>query len=1707
APGSLVGVPGEGGAGVDLAAAGADVTNSGSITGGDAHTIAGAGIASDNGGRITNQLGGSIVGGDTLDNYTTGGSGIVAATIGTQTFVIDNAGTIRGGTGAQASGGYSGNGTGGTGIQASGNLTLGNGGLIEGGQGGSNGGGGRGGTGIAITVASGEQANITNRSGGVIRGGYGGVPGNGNYGGYGIVANGNVAIVNQSGASILGDDGGLSDISTSGGTAIVATGGASIDNSGTIAGTGGIDAGTAIAANAASIVNRTGGTIQGGNGQDANAGAAAIVATGQTSIDNGGHLVGGVSSADGTQAAAVVLFGGGNTLLLRAGSSITGSVLSNSGSGAGGDSFILGGDANAAGGNTFDAGTASGFASYQKAGVSTWTLTGTGSAAQNWSIAAGILVGDSSSVVGNIDDGAALVFDQAADGNFSGIVSGSGSLTKSGTGVLTLTADNTYAGGTAINAGTLSVFGDNNLGDSAGAVGIDNATLQANDWFASARAFILTNYAHIDTQRYNVTLSGPITANGYGILYKDGTGTLTLTGQANSYQGTVIDAGTLALSGGGVANGSLSIAGGATFDISQTTAGASTGPLGGTGTVALGGQTLTVNLGSSNWSFDGVLADGGIGGGTGGSVMIADDRGIATLTGTNTYTGSTTIVAGTLTLTGTGSIAASSGLVDNGTFDISGTGAGARIASLGGIGAVTLGSQVLTLTHAHDSFAGAIAGSGGLALEDGRQVLNGINTYTGLTVLRGGALIVGDDTHAGAVIAGNARVDSGATLGGHGRVGGDVNLQVSSHLAPGASIGTLTIGGNLVAASGSSLDYEFGAPGADFHTFGAGDSVTVGGNLELDGAVLNVADTGGMEAGLYNVFRWGGSLTETNGGLAFGSTPAGSILQLQTLTADKQINLFVTTGLTLNIWNANGEASASRMGGGSGNWTTSAPLWTDTQANLTSTMQPQPGFAIFGGTAGTVTLDASAGAVSATSLQFASDGYTLTGDTLTLVADTGMPVVRVGDGSSAGAGMTATIGNVLAGSAGLIKADLGTLVLASANTYTGGTFVDGGTLSVSGDGNLGAASGAITLDGGTLRVTGTAFQHTVRTLTLGDAGGGLNIADAGNTFTVDQALSGNGSLTKRGAGTLVLTGANTYTGGTSVVAGTLVGDATSLRGAITDDATLSFVQATNGSFDGTLSGRGTLLKSGTGTLTINGTNPFAGATTVQAGTLVVGDDSHAAATLGGTVTVAADATLGGIGTLGGLDLAGTLSPGNSVGTLHVSGDATIQQGANLRIEATPDGHADQLAVGGKVAIQGGSALVLAQSGNWAPRTDYTIVTAAGGVSGQFASASSSLAFLDPVLSYSANAVNLSLQRNDVGFADAGVTPNQKAAAHGAESLGWGTPVYDALVKLDVPQARRAFDQLSGEIYPSTLAALTEDDRYLRDAVNRHLLGLGEGVDGRTADGTGAWLSTWGHWGRDDGDSNAASLRANGSGLLLGVDRSVGTDSRLGLLLGHGQNSMDVAGRTSSAHVLNHQLGVYGDTAFGALRLRAAAVHAWQDVDTQRTVAFPGFDERLASRRHLRTDQAYVEAGYRFTTSHGHQWEPFVNLARTQQHAEAAREHGGQAALAVAAADPSVNSAALGLRDTFTSQAGVHVQASLAWQHGWGDLASKDDMRFVAGGDSFVIAGVPLSHHALLANLGIDFQVARNVTVDASYLGQFASGYRDQGARMGLTVTF
>jgi len=490
------------------------------------------------------------------------------------------------------------------------------------------------------------------------------------------------------------------------------------------------------------------------------------------------------------------------------------------------------------------------------------------------------------------------------------------------------------------------------------------------------------------------------------------------------------------------------------------------------------------------------------------------------------------------------------------------------------------------------------------------------------------------------------------------------------------------------------------------------------------------------------------------------------------------------------------------------------------------------------------------------------------------------------------------------------------------------------------------------------------------------------------------------------------------------------------------------------------------------------------------------------------VTVASGATLGGIGTIGGLNLAGTVTPGNSIGTLHVTGDATFQQGSSYQIEAAPNGSSDQIAAIGKVTILGGSAVVLAQAGNWAPRTDYTIITGTQGVSGQFASASSSLLFLDPVLSYTANAVNLSLQRNDTSFASVAQTPNQLAVATTTNGLGFVSPMYSALTTLDASTSRHAFDQLSGVIHASTGTALVDDSRHVREAINRHLLGLNDGAEGTTARGASVWTSAWGYGGHHDGDGNAASLQANGSGLLVGVDLPLG-NSRLGAVVGHGQNSIRGNSLGSSAHVLGDHMGVYGSSSFGAFVLRGGMAYARQDVRSNRFVAFGTYNDWLSSKHHAQTAQAYVEGGYQFNMSPGQQLEPFVNVARVRVHSDDLQEGGGNAALAVAGNSASVNIATLGLRDTLTLDAAgdIRAHASLGYQRAWGDLAPVSTMHFVTGGNSFAVAGMPEARHALTTDLGIDFKLARNASVNASYLGQFASGVQDQGARMSLTVTF
>ena len=294
-----------------------------------------------------------------------------------------------------------------------------------------------------------------------------------------------------------------------------------------------------------------------------------------------------------------------------------------------------------------------------------------------------------------------------------------------------------------------------------------------------------------------------------------------------------------------------------------------------------------------------------------------------------------------------------------------------------------------------------------------------------------------------------------------------------------------------------------------------------------------------------------------------------------------QVNLVNTTGVTLDYWDGGAAANKNNgvVDGGTGTW--QSPAGNNNWTNVTGAVNgpwTNGEFALFEAAPGTVTVDNSLGQVVASGLQFAVGGYTLSGAPLTLVetaAGSGATVVRVGDGTAAGTGMTAIIASVLQGSTQLVKEDLGTLVLSGANTYTGGTAIDGGAVQVAADSNLGAATGPLSFNGGTLATTASFTSGRATTL---DSGGGTFDVAPSTTLTMSGAIDGTGALSKSNAGTLVLAADNTYTGGTAIAAGTLQlgtgGTTGSILGNVADNGDPGPRPQRHGTFAGVISGAG-----------------------------------------------------------------------------------------------------------------------------------------------------------------------------------------------------------------------------------------------------------------------------------------------------------------------------------------------------------------------------------------------------------------------------------------------------------------------------------------------------------------------------------------------------
>ena len=420
-----------------------------------------------------------------------------------------------------------------------------------------------------------------------------------------------------------------------------------------------------------------------------------------------------------------------------------------------------------------------------------------------------------------------LAFNRSDNINYTGVLSGTGSLTQAGTGNLTLTGANTYTGVTTVSAGTLTLASGATM--SAAALSV-----------ASGASLVLNASATIST----FTGSGAVTVN---------TGSTLNLGTSANVNSVTIAGGTLAGTGtiGGVTATSGTVAVGIVGSGAITKTGAGVLELQGNGGATgnfTGNMTLTAgtikftgtgslgSISSSVANYSGVIANQGIlefagtatqslnGVISGAGSLAVTGGGQVLLQGNNTYAGGTTVSSGTATAYSTTAFGAGAVTVSGtGVVDLGGQATTNNFSVNGGTlrGGSLSASQV---SGTSGTISANLTGSGSFSKTGtGSLILSGTNSHSGGTTVSAGTLLVNGTTGA-------VTVASGGTLGGNGYVG---NTSVSSGgtIAAGASVGLLNVA-NLTLAGGSFMDWQLYDAGA---MAGVGYDLIVASFLDLSG--------------------------------------------------------------------------------------------------------------------------------------------------------------------------------------------------------------------------------------------------------------------------------------------------------------------------------------------------------------------------------------------------------------------------------------------------------------------------------------------------------------------------------------------------------------------------------------------------------------------------------------------------------------------------------------------------------------------------------------------------------------------------------------------------------------------------------------------------------------------------------------------------------
>lgn len=608
-------------------------------------------------------------------------------------------------------------------------------------------------------------------------------------------------------------------------------------------------------------------------------------------------------------------------------------------------------------------------------------------------------------------------------------------------------------------------------------------------------------------------------------------------------------------------------------------------------------------------------------------------------------------------------------------------------------------------------------------------------------------------------------------------------------------------------------------------------------------------------------------------------------------------------------------------------------------------------------------------------------------------------------------------------------------------------------------------------------------------------------------------LDFSGSLGPLGTGAMT---AGSFEGnGTIIIGGTMsVGS--------NDRSTVFSGEITDNCFCGL---PGNLVKVGAGTLTLSGANTYTGFTEVRGGALVItgsiasNTSVFANAILGGTGTIFGNLTVNANGILAPGTSIGTLRVnGNVTFNNNAVYRVEVSPAAADRVNATGNVQIN----GGIVQVSSTGTTSFGNGRNFTILTGAARSGQFSGVTESFAFYDASLDYTatSVILQLTRNATmfsDLALTPNQFAVAGAldaaaantalltfllGLTDEQVRAALHLLSGELHATMAGALIDETSLLRNTIFSRLRNTAFTGfggTLGYLSEqNEAALAYAPTRRGDPFGA-LRPAAERGHEFWAQAFGSWARQDSDGNAADARRNTGGFVAGLDRALQDGIRAGFAAGFSTTSANVPLRQSRAQADTFHLAAYLSKTDGQWSYRTGASLSIHGVDADRT----------ALGNTLRSDYLALTGQIFGEVARAYSWrelaiEPFVNAALVYNRIGSFTETGGLGALTTSGSDNVLGYTTAGLRfaTQYRMQNGMLLipRGMLAWQHAIGSLAPEATFAFQNTGTSFTVAGTPLARNTLLAETGFDVRVAPNTTFGFTYAATLAEDVQAHSIR-------